>query len=128
MKALLNTTPNMSVEVEGETSADLFEQISIAQEVFTHEECGCCQSKDFRFTCRKDDDENKYYELQCQNLSCRAKLTFGVMKKSKNLFPKRHWNSLSDGDKKTRGLENQPEKLWLPNNGWFRWNGKKKED
>jgi hypothetical protein len=122
MKALLNTTPNMSVEVEGETSADLFEQISIAQEVFTHEKCGCCNKSDFKFVVRTNDDEDKFYELHCNDFKCKAKLSFGSKKKPKGaLYPKRHWNSLSDGDKKNRNLEEQPKNLWLPNNGWFKW-------
>lgn len=128
MKAFLNSTPNMSVEVEGENAAALFEQIAIAQEVFSHEKCGCCGKTDFRFVVRTNDDEDKFYELHCTDFKCRAKLTFGCHKKPKGgLYPKRHWNSLSEGDKKNRGLEEEPTNKYLPNNGWFKWTPPAKE-
>ena len=127
MKAILNATPNMSVEVEGEGSAALFEEIAIASEVFIHEKCGCCNSTNFKFVCREIDD-GKFYELHCLGFieatkkPCKAKLIFGVKKgKISQLYPKRHWNSLSPGDKQNRNLEEQPTNLWLPHNGWFRW-------
>lgn len=122
MKAILHPSQQLSIEVEGDNVKQVFEQLAVAQEVFGTEECGCCHEKNFRFMCRTDDDENKYYELHCQNLKCRAKLTYGCHKKGNGLFPKKHWGSLSDSDKKNRGMEEQPKgSLYLPNGGWFKW-------
>ena len=97
------------VELEGETQADLFEQLSHFQEVFDESQCGKCQSEDLRFQVRNVDD-NLYYELKC--MDCGARLAFGVMKKGGRLFPRR-----KDRDSN-----------WLPNRGWVKWNPETKQE
>ena len=97
------------VELEGETQADLFEQLAHFQEVFDESQCGKCQSEDLRFQVRNVDD-NLYYELKCAD--CGARLAFGVMKKGGRLFPRR-----KDRDSN-----------WLPNRGWVKWNPETKQE
>lgn len=93
----------ISVEIEGDTQVEVFQQLANFQEIFAESMCGKCGSEDIRFQVRNVDD-NLYYEARC--ISCGAKLAFGVMKKGGRLFPKRK-------DK---------EGKWLNNGGWVKWN------
>tara|TARA_B100001123_G_C15317614_1_gene1026710 strand:+ start:966 stop:1301 length:336 start_codon:yes stop_codon:yes gene_type:complete len=104
---LTYTTRNgkISVEVEGDSHRDLFEQINKFQEVFEEDVCGKCGHENIRFVVRTVDD-NSYYELRCS--SCGARLAFGANKKGGGLFPRR---KDSEGN-------------WLPDNGWVKWNPK----
>jgi hypothetical protein len=104
-----NLSGRIMVELEGETQADLFEQLAHFQEVFDESQCGKCQSEDLRFQVRNVDD-NLYYELKCAD--CGARLAFGVMKKGGRLFPRR-----KDRDSN-----------WLPNRGWVKWNPETKQE
>jgi len=95
----------LSVALEGDGQAAIFQEIGRFQEVFEEDKCGKCGSDDIRFVVRNN-DENLYHELRCKNVDCRAKLAFGAHKKGGGLFPKR-----KDGED------------WLPNRGWVVWNG-----
>jgi len=106
---LVYTTRNgrMSVELEGKSQADIFEQLATFQEVFEQTECvrEGKKSDNVRFLVREDKDENKYYELVCQDPDPalrNARLSFGQHKKGGSLFPKR---KDKDGN-------------WLKHNGW----------
>lgn len=109
MKAHLNVAGGaLTFELSGETTKDLFEQISAVQEIFEAEKsCGCCHSEDLRFLARQVDDF-KFYEIACQNPQCRARFAFGQAKKGGGLFPKRKGE---DGE-------------WLPNRGWSKFQPK----
>lgn len=98
----------LSVELEGESQKDLFEQLCRFQEVFEEPGCGKCHSTDVRYVVRNVDD-NLYYEKRCNK--CGARLSFGVHKKGGGLFPKRR-----EGDN------------WLPDNGWVKWNPKTEQN
>lgn len=104
------TTANgrLSVELEGETQCDLFEELGSFQEVFDQCQCGKCQSTNLRFVTRVVDD-NPYHELKCND--CHAKLQFGKNKKGGGLFPKR-----------------KDDNGFLPDNGWVRWNAEKRKN
>ena len=95
-------------EFDTKNERELFEQIAHAQEVFDHKQCGKCQSESLRFMVRTDDEDNKYYELKCND--CGAKLQFGCHKKGETLFPKRQ----------------DAENKWLPDGGWLKWDREKK--
>jgi translation initiation factor 2 beta subunit (eIF-2beta)/eIF-5 len=105
------TTKNgrVSVELNGDTQREIFEQLSNFQEVFDETVCGKCGSDDVRFVVRNVDD-NLYYELKC--LDCGARLSFGTMKKGGRLFPRR---KNKDGE-------------WLPDRGWVKWNPDTKKE
>ena len=94
----------LSVELEGDSQRDIFQEIARFQEVFEETVCGKCGSDNIRFVVRNVDD-NLYYELRCAD--CGAKLSFGSHKKGGGLFPKR-----KDGDN------------WWPDRGWVKWNPK----
>ena len=114
----------LHIEVEGDSETDLFEGIAKAQETFVHEKCGLCGSDNIKFVVRQNSDDDKFYELHCQNFSankrCGARLPFGQAKKPKgNLYPKRRWGQLSDSEKQQRGPE--PRTGYMPHDGWFIW-------
>jgi ribosomal protein L40E len=99
---------NLSVEFECDTPKEVFNQLSIFQEVFGETKCGKCGSENLRFVVRVVDD-NPYYEIRC--MDCGAKLAFGANKKGGGLFPRRK----------------DAEGSWLPDNGWTKWNPKTKQ-
>jgi hypothetical protein len=100
----------MTVEVEGKSQTDLFEQLAEFQDCF---ETGPCTrngktSDKLKFQVREVED-NKYYELVCVDADFDlrgARLSFGQHKKGGTLFAKK-----KDKDGK-----------WLPNNGWVKYN------
>lgn len=122
MKATYFVHDGLKFDIDAETEADLFKNLATIQETFTAENCGLCKAPS-KFLVRKDKEENEYFELACTDLKCRARLPYGQMKKPKGkLYPKRHWNSLSDAEKTNRGPE--PKSGYLPNGGWYKWNAK----
>lgn len=100
MKLTMKISDTTSCEVDGDTQSEVFEQLAAVQEIFANGVCGKCGNKDVRYVVRTIDD-NKYYEMRCNDTKCRAKLSFGQNKKGGGLFPKR-----KDGDK------------WLDHGGW----------
>ncbi|MAF25512.1 hypothetical protein CL634_08075 [bacterium] len=99
----------VTVQLEGDTQAEVFAQLASFQEVFDETECGKCQSENLRFQVRNIDD-NLYYELKC--MDCGARLSFGALKKGGGLFPRRK-------DK---------EGNWLSDRGWVKWNPETKQE
>ena len=102
------TTKNRQItfEVEGDSPKDLFREIAATQEIFDIHECGACHGADIQFRVRESKNQAgkavEYFELQCRNHECRARLTFGQNMDQKNLFPRR---------KDASGN-------WIENNGW----------
>ncbi len=95
----------LEFELESPLVVDLFESIAKVQEVFeTATQCGMCESTNLRYAVREVDD-NKFYEVQCQAIGCRARFAFGQHKKGGSLFPKRK----------------DAEGEWIPNGGWTRY-------
>lgn len=132
MQAQLKVRSNLIITVEEEAVNDLFEGLSHAQEVFEQEKCGHCGCTDLRFVVRQDDSDNKYYELHCTAVKCRARLPFGLAKKGGNLYPKKRWDSLSkpknDSDTTSEQTKRANEKAhaeanygFLPNGGWYKY-------
>jgi hypothetical protein len=111
MKITYRARNGLSAEMQGENQKDLFQQIASFQEVFEETVCGACSGEDLRFVVRNVDD-NDFYELHCQTVSCRSRLAFGQHKKGGSLFPSR-----KDKDGK-----------WLPKNGWTKWNPETKKE
>lgn len=128
MKAQIKANAKLIIEVEGEDPTDLFEGIATAEEVFTQSQCGVCNNQNIKYVVRKDDDDNKYYELHCKDGRCRARLPFGVNKKGGGMYPKVRWAQLSEGEQEKRKDEKaEAEKHYgfLPNGGWYKY---KKEE
>lgn len=103
-----------AVQAEGESHAELWEQIAQLEEAFSDHECGKCQSGNVRHIVRENDGGDKFYELHCMEMGCRARLRMSVRKKGGAFYPKR-----KAGENDSSGLE---QGAWLPNNGWMRFN------
>lgn len=122
MKAQVKVTNGIFIEVDESNERDLFKGIARTQEVFDHACCGKCKSAKISFVCRKDKDDNDWYEMVCQDLNCRAKLPFGVTKKGGQLFAKNRADKLSDTQKSERPEDckyAEEHNGFLPNNGWY---------
>lgn len=120
-KVVLAVSPNATIEVEGESSCDIFEGLSDGQEVFGNSVCGVCNCEAVKFLVRTNTDEDKFYEMVCKDFKCRAKLAFGCIKKPKGgLYPKVRWDALSPSEKVNRAYqEAECRSGYLPNGGWF---------
>ncbi len=105
------TSGGFKLLADGESTTDIFTQVSKFQDVFTGEPCGKCGSHDTRCVTRQVKDDT-FYEFRCTK--CGAKLALGV-KKEKNggLFAKRQ---KKDDKGEVTG--------WLPDNGWVKWDAK----
>jgi hypothetical protein len=129
-KVILSVGPRSTIEVEGESSCDIFEGLSTGYEIFGHGVCGCCQSENIKFLVRTSADEDKFYEMACNEPKCRARLPFGCLKKPKGgMYPKLKWDSLSPSEKVNRASqESECRSGYLPNDGWFRFKPNVKPD
>ena len=122
-KLKLKVSAKAIIEVENDSFEELFEDTAKMQEVFSEDKCGCCNQSNIRYVVRQDSEDNKYYELHCENGNCRARLPFGVKKKGMGLYPKRRWDQLSKSEQAKRiSQQEQCTKFgWLPNRGWYKW-------
>ncbi len=108
MKVGFNSQAGYYLEAEGDDHRAVFEQLASLQEIFAENQCAACKSdRGIKLQVRNVDD-NKFYEMVCQNGDCRAKLAFGCHKKGNSLFPKR-----KDDDGNYKGTY-----------GWEVWQGK----
>lgn len=92
---------------DGSTVKDVFGKIAMIQENFEPDsKCGRCGGTDLKFRVRhaesRDGKKCQYYELECGDPECRARLSFGQHQEGGTLFAKRKDN----------------DKNWLPDNGW----------
>lgn len=93
---------------------DTFAALAAADEVFNNEVCGKCGHEHTTYVVREVDGD-KYYEKQCQNLSCRAKKPFNCNKEGgKMYFEKR----VMEG----KGKDKTPTGDYWGNNGWRIYN------
>ena len=109
-----------SVEATGSTHTELWEELAALEEAFTETTCGKCGGSHIRHIVRENDDGDKFYEVHCQNMKCRAKLRMSQRKKGGNLYPRR--KAVAND---SSGLE---EGAWLPNGGWMRWDKEKNKE
>ena len=108
MSKITYTSPSGRSSIEFEFSGafdskEVFSNIGNFQEIMSYEKCGKCGSENLRFVVRKV-DKYTYYEIRC--MDCGAKLEFGVVQDTEQLYPKR---KNEDGS-------------WRPDNGWVKWN------
>lgn len=95
---------NTVVESEGSDLRDVIADFSRAAEVFSHSQCGHCQSQRVYPSHRKTSDgKYDYYSMKCAD--CGAELNFGVRQADNVLYPKR---KDSNGN-------------WLQNGGWVKF-------
>ena len=138
MKVKYQATDKIEVEIEASNIKEVFETLGPIQEVIGNCRCGKCGGTNIRFIHRKS-GKFDYYELLCQtpvqrqgqdgtiivnkNLSCGAKLSLGS-NEAGNLFPRKYEQ---DPDDKTKPLMKDGKKVWLPNEGWVRWDKTKEK-
>ena len=108
------------VKLEAESVTGLFEQIHTINEGFKPEPCGKCQGDSIHGV--RENGGDKYYELQCTNPECNAKLSIGIEKKSKKLYKKR-----TETDRDGRVIKKEGKTVYLPDKGWQRWDSDKGE-
>ena len=114
-------SPDLTLKFDCSDIKDVFKQVGPVQEILTGASCGKCKSTAIRFVHRTDDDGHDYFELLCTH--CGAKLAIG---QSKNrLFPRRY--KQDPNDKKKALLDHDGNKVWLPNNGWVKWDSTKND-
>jgi hypothetical protein len=82
-----------------------FKALSMLQELFSEEKCGCCNSENIFFNVRPVDN-GEYYEMKCRD--CNAQLSFGQHKTGGTLFVKR-WDKDNHAP--------------MPNGGWYIYQG-----
>lgn len=112
MQVQLKVAPQVIVTADAEKETEVFEQLASMQEVFGHGACGKCKGTNLRFVVRQNKDEDKFYELRCMDMKCRAVLAFGCHKKpAGGLFPKIKGEPGADG-----------KPTYLPHNGWMVYN------
>lgn len=75
-------------EIDGDCQKVVWDKIAEIQEVFSEKKCGVCGNPEIKYAVREVDN-NKFYELQCQNPKCRARKSYGQHKNQKTLFPHR---------------------------------------
>lgn len=115
MKAILKT-PLLTVELDGATQTELFQNIATVQEVFAEPCCGKCKDEKIQFRVRnvRGDD---YYEMVC--LNCGATLSFGQSKQKKGfLFPIRKLTAEGKPSRKEGVYDNVGR-------GWTKYHGDK---
>jgi len=105
MKCNFKVSDNLTFEVEGDTTKDVFQQLASVQEIFGHESPG---DGDSVYSVRTV-DENDYYEI-VDSKNRRIKMQFGQTKKGNQLFPRR-----IDDDK----MDGQVRRGWY----WVEWVG-----
>lgn len=111
---------NVTIEIEGATPKDLFENFAMACEVFNETNCGLCGSANIRPVHRVV-DKYHFYEYQCQENGCFAKLSLGQNNGNEGtLFPNRKLTK--EGKPSFKKGEHGPHK------GWTKYRGDTKED
>ena len=87
MKVQRKISPTTIVEAEGQSVAEVFEQLARLEAVFHgYETCGLCGQSHVAYDCQEDRDGNKYYKARC--LDCAAQFRFGVKRSPPGvLFP-----------------------------------------
>ncbi len=101
MQVQLKVSDKVTIVADGEKQTEVFENLAAMQEVFGEEKCAKCEGKGgagLTFGVRKDDEENKYYELRCNDFKCKGKLSFGVNKKGGTLFAHRYQTEKVNGE------------------------------
>lgn len=115
MEVFFRPTPDLTIKIECRDVEDIFKQLAPLQEVLTNCKCGKCKKDKVRLLHRTVGDKNyDVYEILC--VSCGAKLQLG--NNGDSLFPRRYEQ---DPDDPKKPLMKDGKKVWLPNNGWIKW-------
>jgi hypothetical protein len=105
MKARLNLC-HVTIEIDGETQKDLFENVASAYEVFNEHKCGLCGCEDIRPVVRRVTQKKK---------ECLARLAISSNMVGGTLFPCRKLLP--------NGKPSNAEGKWGGHNGWSKYKG-----
>jgi DNA-directed RNA polymerase subunit RPC12/RpoP len=115
IEVFFRPNPQVTIKVECRDAEDIFKQVGPLQEVLNNCKCGKCGKENIRMVHRKADGKYDVYELLCED--CGSRLALGKNDQD-NLFPRRYEQD-PDDKKKPKMLDGK--KVWLPNNGWVKW-------
>ena len=118
MEVFFRPTPDLTIKIECRDVEDIFKQLGPLQEVLTNCSCGKCKCDKVRLVHRTIGDKNyDVYEILCTK--CGARLALG--NNGTSLFPRRYEQ---DPDDPKQPLMKDGKKVWLPDNGWIKWDAK----
>lgn len=128
MEIFYRPTAKLTIKVEARGVEEMFQAIGPLQEVLGNNlKCGKCGGEDIRMVHRKTPDGHHVYELMCEakldgagGVPCNSKLALGKNSED-NLFPRRYEQAKGSDGKWKPKLDADGKKVWLPNNGWVRW-------
>jgi len=112
MKAKIQISENVEIEVEGENTKELFTQLASIEQSFGMKSqlCGKCKKTTNKRYIARNAGGNMFYEIVCE---CGAHLSLSASKENpNNLFPKKKEDYT------------KPDSPYLPDNGWRIYNPK----
>lgn len=104
-------------------------QIGKIQEIFVGHSCGYCGGRDLKYRVRTTKDQQKYYELVCQNPKCGAFLWIHEHKKDQGSGV--YTTAYTEGDDGKRDYSKRGWDKWAPKTqgqGEGQWNGAGTQD
>ena len=123
---------SITVKAEGRDLMDVFKILGPVQEVLNNDTCGKCGGKKIRMSHRKTPEGgHDIYEMVCETkqegrgMACNSKLSLG--NKDGTLFPRRYEQEKGSDNKWHKKLDAEGKTVWLPNNGWVRWDTQQKK-
>lgn len=119
LEVTFRPNPNMTIKAECRDIEEIFKVVGPLQEVLGNGTCGKCKKNNIRVSHRKADGKYDVYELVCGD--CGAKLALGKNTEDGTLFPRRYEQ---DPDDPKKPLLRDGKKVWLPDNGWIKWDSK----
>jgi len=120
MKAVVRVNDRLTIEVEKEKMNELLKELSAVNSFFEDSECGACKGKDLIVSVRSNGGFD-FTEMACKNPKCRARLSYGTDKETKEQYPVR-CDREKEGKNKGHAKRGPDGKaLWLPNNGWVKY-------
>lgn len=119
MKLVYSINHATSVEVECPKLQDVIKSLTEIRDSVGFEPCGKCKS-DYTFPRHRNADSNDFYEYVCGD--CGAVLQLGTSKDAQLLYKKR-----MKTDNKGKAIKIDDKAVYLPNNGWQKWNNETKQ-
>ena len=122
MRVQVKVSDNTFIAAEADNPLDLFRQLSSLSEVFGEQACRKCGGS-YTYRVRGVGEGKKqftYPELQCTNMECRAKLSFGHSDDGA-LFPKRY-KQHKEGEDTVYTVDENGKKVVKGTWGWATYN------